>query len=188
MKFYLNFYEDSGRLWKSTNMLDDSTPYIEVDKEVVVDFNTGKKDLNDYVVVPSTKPNQTYELRFLHKEIDGYDVERSIHRIEKDKEIEPNSIIIKQNLIDGYWIVELTDQLKNVLGSTSYYKSKSHDLYVTYKDDPNILLDTLKIQFGKVLETGSYKIESVNKSVAQRTDVSVYCAKIFDNYIHVLEN
>ena len=84
MKFYLNFYEDSGRLWKSTNMLDDSTPYIEVEKDIVVDFNTGKKDLNDYVVVPSTKPNQTYELRFLHKEIDGYDVERSIHHIEKD--------------------------------------------------------------------------------------------------------
>jgi hypothetical protein len=188
MKFYLNFYEDSGRLWKSTNVLDESTPYIEVDRDLVVEFNNGEKDLNDYVVVPSTKIGQTYELRFLYKEIDGYDVERSIHQISKEKELSVNSVIIKQNINKGTWSVQLTDQLHQTLNSTSYYKTRSHDLYVTYKDDPNILLDTLKIQFGKVLKTGSYVIENSNKTVAQNPNVSVYCAKIFDNYSHIVES
>ena len=33
MKYYLNFKEDTGEVWKSTNEIDESTPYIEIDKE-----------------------------------------------------------------------------------------------------------------------------------------------------------
>ena len=37
-KFYLNFQEDNGDIWKVTNELDTSTPYMEIDMETLLDF------------------------------------------------------------------------------------------------------------------------------------------------------
>lgn len=188
MPYYLNFREDTGKVWKSTNELDESTPYIEIDKETVVEFNTGIKRHSDYIVVPSSKEGETYELKFVHNDVDSYNIEKSIHQIEKNIPIEINSVIIIQDIINGIWKIKLTDQLFKTLNSTSYYRGKNHDLYVTYKDDPNILLDTLRIDFSNVLENGEYVIENTNKKVAQNTRVSIYCGKVFENYIHVVEN
>jgi hypothetical protein len=187
MKYYLNFKEDTGEVWKSTNEIDESTPYIEIDRETLIDFNSGEKQHSDYIVVPSSKEGETYELKFIHKDIDMYDVEKSIHQIETNREPKINSVIIKQDIVNGLWSIALTPQLQTVLSSTSYYKGRNHDLYVTYKDDPNILLDTLKIDFTQVLEKGEYTVDYANLDVAKMDKVSVYCAKIFDDYVHLTE-
>lgn len=187
-KFYLNFDEETGKAWKITTTVDDKTPYMEIDKGTYTDFLNLKKRLKDYIVVPSSKDDVAYELKFIHKDLDEFDIEKSIHRIPKNLETETNSVIIKQNTLEGFWEITITDSLKSTLSSTTYYHNKGHDIYVTYKDDPNILLDTLRIEFSPLLHNGVYRVEKYNKKVAQNNNVSVYCGKLLDNYSHVTES
>lgn len=187
-KFYLNFKEDTGLVWKLTNELDTSTPYMEIDKETMLEFADERKKLSDYMVVPSTSDKSRYELKFKHYSVESFDVDKSIHKFPKGPLRESLVFNIVQDVKNGQWFVSLTDDLKKLLGSTAYYKDKNHLIFVTDQDDPNILLDTLRVEFKKAIETDRVLIENTDKEVAKRSDVSVYCGKVLDFYSHIVES
>ena len=85
-------------------------------------------------------------------------------------------------------IEKISDNLKYLLNSTTFYKDKKHHLFVTQENDPNFLLDTLVVNFGELLSGQTYFIENANKEVAQTPNVSVYCGKAFENYKHIVES
>jgi len=185
LKFYLNFKEDTGEIWKATNELDDSSPYIEVDGETCSEFTTGAKDMKDYIIVPSVTEKR-FEIQFKHRDLTEFDVDKSIHRIPtSSKETDENSFMIIQK--DGNWTIKLTEDMKETLTSTTYYKDKTQLIYVTKKNDPNILLDTMEIKLYNVLYSDEYKLEKQNSTVAKSNDVSLFCGKVFENYLHVVE-
>jgi len=186
-KFYLNFKEDTGQLWKLTNVLDTSTPYLEIDKETMIEFAEERKLLNDYIAVPSTSGDSKFELKFKHYSIDAFDVDRSIHKFSKKISEDRLVFNIIQNIDKGIWYASLSPDLKDLLSSTAYYKDKNHMIFVTDQDDPNILLDTLLVSFNELLANDRSIVKNTNKKIAQRHDVSVYCGKVFENYSHIVE-
>lgn len=186
-KFYLNFREDTGAIWKVTNQLDISSPYMEIDKETMLDFADERKQLSDYIAIPSDSGKSKFELKFKHKTLESFDVDKSIHQLPKNLKNENLIFYIIQDTITGSWRAKLSPKLKDLLNSTAYYKDKNHIIFVTQQDDPNILLDTLVIKFSEILSKNEYVIKNTNKKVAQRTDVSVYCGKVFENYSHIVE-
>jgi hypothetical protein len=188
MNFYFNFREDTGEIWKLTNELDESTPYIEVDMQTYREFAEETKKLEDYMIVPSGNEDLKYEIKFKHKDLLSFDVDKSVHQIQKVSTVDTNNaFIIEQNIKNGIWTVMLTPQLKELLTQTTYYKDKNHLVFVTQQDDPNILLDTLDIKMWKILYDDKIEMLEQNKEVAKRTDVSLYCGKIFENYLHVVK-
>lgn len=187
-KFYINFKEATGEIWKVTNELDVSTPYIEVDRQTMKDFAEQHKKMSDYVVVPSSDENLKYEIKFKHRDLLEFDVDKSVHHLPKVVAYDTNNaFVIRQNLKEGIWTIQLTEKLRSLLTSTLYYKDKNQIVYVTQKDNPNVLLDTLDIKMYNVLYADSYQLESQNVMVAQNPDVSLYCGKVFDNYFHIQE-
>ena len=189
MEFYLNFKEDTGEIWKATNELDDSTPYIQVDVETYRLFTSEQRRLSDYVIIPSTDKKSKWEIQFRHKDLNDFDVDKSIHHIEKSDSLDTQDAVfgVIQNAKAGTWKISLTDDLKERLTSTLYYKDKTQLMYVTKKDNPNILLDTLVIKLYNVIYDTDYLVENINSEVAKMENVSIYCGKVFDRYQHVLE-
>lgn len=186
-KFYLNFREDNGDLWKVTNELDISTPYMEIDMETLLDFTEERKSLSDYIAVPDDTGKTKFKIKFRHKTLESFDVDKSIHQLPKNLDNESLIFYIIQDVKNGCWRAKLSPNLKDLLNSTVYYKDKNHIIFVTQQDDPNILLDTLTVNFSEILSKNECTILQTNKTVAQRTDVSVYCGKVFENYSHIVE-
>ena len=187
--FYISFDTATGEIKKVTNRLDDEYPVIEIDKETHADFIIGRKSAFDYLVLPSGEDDKTYKLTEKHKDLLDFDVDKSVHNIKKVDTIDlDNGIIIKQNLKKGTWVLSVTPKLKAFLVTTTYYKDKTHYFYVTHQDDPNILLDSLEMPMWKILYNDEAEIENVDLKVAQTPNVSVYCGKVFNNYVHIQES
>lgn len=184
-KFYLNFNEETGYIWKATNECDDSSPYIEVDGETCAEFTTGAKDMNDYIVIPSLN-KQKFEIKFKHRDLTEFDVDKSIHRFETSNtdDHENAFMVIQEN---GKWKIKLSENMKETLTTTSYYKDKTQLIYVTKKNDPNILLDTMTIKLYNVLYSDEYELTEQNADVAKRNDISLFCGKVFEQYMHVVK-
>jgi len=186
--FYLNFREETGVIWKLTNELDTSTPYIEIDRETMIEFAEERKKMDDYIVVPSTDSKVKYEIKFKHKDLTEFDVDKSIHQFPKVKTINTDSaFVVRQNLKQGKWTIELSKELRDILTSTLYYKDKNQLIYICKKDNPNVLLEFINLPFYKILYTDSYELEDVDKKVALDPNVSLYCGKVFENYFHIQE-
>lgn len=188
MIFYINFDASTGEIKKITNRKDDAFPYIEIDKETHADFVLARKSAFDYLVLPSGDDEKTYKLTEKHKDLLDFDVDKSVHNIKKVDQINiDNGIVIKQDLKNGTWTFSVTPKLKSFLTTTTYYKDKTHYFYVTNEDDPNILLDNLEVPMWKILYKDEETLEGTDLKVAQTPNVSVYCGKVFKNYIHIQE-
>lgn len=189
MKWYFNFKEPGGEIWKITNELDSSTPYIEVEAELYKEFATEQKRMQDYIIVPTGKQDLKYELQLKHQDLLTFDVDKSIHQIQKVNSIDNNNaLIVEQNIKKGTWTVSMSEQLRGLLTQTAYYKDKTQLIYVTDQDDPNILLDTIEIKLYNVLFNEYYVMPEQSIKAAQRKNVSLYCGKTFENYYHMVTN
>ena len=100
LHFYLNFKDETGEIWKLTNELDVSTPYIEISRETMLDFANEVKKMDDYMVIPSSDKTLKYEIVLKHKDLDIFDVDKSVHHLPKVTSVDTNNaFIIKQNLL-----------------------------------------------------------------------------------------
>jgi hypothetical protein len=189
MKWYFNFKDPGGEIWKITNELDESTPYIEVEPELYKDFSTEHKRMQDYIVVPTGKADLKYELQLKHQDLLTFDVDISVHQIQKVSTIDTNNaFIIEQDIKQGSWTVSMSEQLRTLLTQTAYYKDKTQFIYITDQDNPNILLDTMEIKLYNILFSESFTLPNQLVKVAQNLNVSLYCGKIFENYYHLVKN
>jgi hypothetical protein len=189
MNWYFNFKDPGGEIWKITNELDESTPYITVEAELYKEFATEQKRMQDYIVIPTGKEDLKYELQLKHQDLLTFDVDKSVHQIQKVSSVDTaNAFIIEQDLTKGVWTVSMSEQLRSLLTQTAYYKDKTQLLYVTDQDDPNILLDTIEVKLYNVLFSDSFTLTDQSAKVAQNSNVSVYCGKTFENYYHMVKN
>ena len=189
MKWYFNFRDQGGEIWKITNELDESTPYIEVEAGLYKEFSTEQKRMQDYIIVPTGKEDLKYDLQLKHQDLLTFDVDTSVHQIQKVKSVDTNNaFIIEQDIKNGVWIVSMSDQLRSLLTRTAYYKDKTQLIYVTDQDDPNILLDTIEVKLYNILFSESFTMPDQLTKVAQNLNVSLYCGKTFENYYHLVKD
>lgn len=114
-KFYLNFREDTGQVWKLTNILDSSSPYMEIDKETMIEFAEERKRLDDYIVIPSATGKGSFELKFKHYTIESFNVDRSIHKFPKGPIDQDLVLNVIQNTNKGKWYISLSENLRSLL-------------------------------------------------------------------------
>ena len=189
MKWYFNFRDSGGEIWKITNELDESTPYIEVEAGLYKEFSTEQKRMQDYIIVPTGKEDLKYDLQLKHQDLLTFNVDTSVHQIQKVKSVDTNNaFIIEQDVKNGVWIVSMSNQLRSLLTRTAYYKDKTQLIYVTDQDDPNILLDTIEVKLYNILFSESFTMPDQLTKVAQNLNVSLYCGKTFENYYHLVKN
>jgi hypothetical protein len=189
MKWYFNFRDLGGEIWKITNELDESTPYIEVEAGLYKEFSTEQKRMQDYIIVPTGKEDLKYDLQLKHQDLLTFNVDTSVHQIQKIKSVDTNNaFIIEQDVKNGVWIVSMSNQLRSLLTRTAYYKDKTQLIYVTDQDDPNILLDTIEVKLYNILFSESFTMPDQLTKVAQNLNVSLYCGKTFENYYHLVKN
>jgi hypothetical protein len=189
MKWYFNFRDPGGEIWKITNELDESTPYIEVEAGLYKEFSTEQKRMQDYIIVPTGKEDLKYDLQLKHQDLLTFDVDTSVHQIQKVKSVDTNNaFIIEQDIKNGTWIISMSDQLRSLLTRTAYYKDKTQLIYVTDQDDPNILLDTIEVKLYNILFSESFTMPDQLTKVAQNLNVSLYCGKTFENYYHLVKD
>jgi hypothetical protein len=145
--------------------------------------------MQDYIIVPTGKADLKYELQLKHQDLLTFDVDTSVHQIQKVKAVDTNNaFIIEQNIKQGVWTISMSEQLRSLLTQTAYYKDKTQLIYVTDQDDPNILLDTIEIKLYNILFSDSFVLPNQIVKVAQNLNVSLYCGKIFENYYHLVKN
>jgi hypothetical protein len=189
MKWYFNFRDSGGEIWKITNELDESTPYIEVEAGLYKEFSTEQKRMQDYIIVPTGKEDLKYDLQLKHQDLLTFNVDTSVHQIQKVKSVNTNNaFIIEQDIKNGVWIVSMSNQLRSLLTRTAYYKDKTQLIYVTDQDDPNILLDTIEVKLYNILFSESFTMLDQLTKVAQNLNVSLYCGKTFENYYHLVKD
>jgi hypothetical protein len=121
MKWYFNFKDPGGEIWKITNELDESTPYIEVEPELYKEFSTEQKRMQDYIIVPTGKADLKYELQLKHQDLLTFDVDISVHQIQKVNTIDTNNaFVIEQDIKNGVWSIRMSEQLRMLLTQTAY--------------------------------------------------------------------
>jgi|TARA_A200000113_G_C8811489_1_gene337374 hypothetical protein len=176
---YINFDQKTGTIKSFTNVEPDSS-FIEVDSDTYKDFIDGKKLMQDYIVIPSTK-DKVFELVGKNKDLMEFDVDQSIHKLVDKKPNSKNYVEIVQDIKQKVWEVTISNTLKTFLSSSNFYKDKMQYVYITEKNNPNILIDTLSIPISELLQTGTYKIKN---NIASNKNTSLYCIKVFDAYYH----
>jgi len=178
--FYMYFEPDTGTCTGCTNYLrDDGSSYIEISAEIQNKIATHQKNLNDFVVI---KTLQNYML-VERKDDNEIDVDKSTNTLEKDT-FQKDAINIVQNLTYGTWCMEI-DQTNQQAVYQIQSQRKNKILYVVDKNDTNILLDTIKINYMELLENGKQDVLEYDEQVAKTSDVSLVCFRSDEKYIHV---
>ena len=99
-----------------------------------------------------------------------------------------DGVNIIQDVAKGEWSVKITGQTKTLIeGLTTTNKELKQLFYVTDKNNPNILHDTLVVDLNKVIEDDGTKLINFDKQSA-KLNISVFCRNLYNEYNHVIEN
>ena len=138
----------------------------------------------------SSPKNNNTELVKRIQEIKEFDPDQSIKQIQKVNAAPEHAFVIKQNLNKGTWSVYTTlDDNKLIYHSqTVGYAEQEKQVFVVNKNNPNILLDTLTIEFKELLTTNNYDVKLYSENVAKSVDIGLICARVDEEFVHIQEN
>ena len=183
--FYV-YYSESGDLLSVTNENKSDDPHLVIDKDLYVDFVSGKCNLVDYYVLlsPESPP------KFLRKdETENFDVDKSIHeikRLEKITKYDPLSFYIFQDKKKEKW--QGKANISGLVESrilNNKYLSQYKKVYVTEENNPNILLGQLTIDMKKFASKKLFDIQSNDNSIVILDKISLYCPVNDENFYHI---
>jgi hypothetical protein len=190
--FYVFFNIETGEINRVSNELNNDLNYIEIDKELYVQFSNGEKNFTEYRVIPTPKDATAYELIEKKTSMFDFDVDRSIHMLQKEYKTidEEDTFIIIQDIKNKNWKAKarLNNNYITFLNQTKDYYNTTKKVYVTQENNPNVLLDVLKIKMDGFLNNKEFEIEFTDKDLSQRNDISLYCATVQENYKHEVRN
>lgn len=190
MSFYIYYKQATGQILAVANEQDSSygEHFIETDFDTYEKFNNGTNKFHEWAVLSSPRDDKIVELVKRQQETKEFDPDKSIKQIEKVKTQPKNAFVIKQDTKKGTWTVKTTLDAKNLIyyTQTDGYADQQKELYVIKEDNPNILLDTLVIEFKDLLTKNKYDIKMYNKDIALRKDISLICSRVEENYVHIV--
>jgi len=190
--FYVFFDIASGDIQRVSNELNDDLNYIEIDKELYVQFSTGEKNFNSYRVIPVPTDKGSFELIEKQTSLIEFDVDKSIHEIQKENtSIDDEDVfVIIQDVNSNTWKAKakLNENYIAFLNQTKDYYKQHKEVYITQENNPNVLLDVLKIPMEGFLRDKEFEIECNDKELIKRIDISLFCATIQENYKHEVRN
>lgn len=186
--FYVFFDVATGDIQRVSNELNDDFNYIEIDKDLYVQFSTGEKNFTAYRVVPTCVDKGSFELIERDSLLMDFDVDKSIHQIKKQNTLveDEDVFVIIQDIKTNTWKAKakLNKPYIAFLNQTRDYYKKTKEVYVTQENNPNVLLDVLKIPMEGFLRNTEFEIEYNDKELVKSVDISLFCATIQENYKH----
>tara|TARA_B100000424_G_C22791664_1_gene425145 strand:- start:135 stop:698 length:564 start_codon:yes stop_codon:yes gene_type:complete len=184
--FYV-YYSESGDLLSVTNENKSDDPHLVIDKDLYVDFVSGKCNLVDYYVLlsPEAPP------KFLRKdETENFDVDKSIHEIKRLDKItgyDPLSFYIFQDKKKEKW--QGKAHISGLVESriiNNKYLSQFKKVYVTEENNPNILLGQLTVDMKKFTNKKLFDIETDDSRLVTLDKISLYCPVNDENFYHIV--
>jgi len=182
--YYAYYNPENMKITGLSNTLDNSRPFLEIDETTYIEFVSGKKNMRNYRVVstPTTK-------KLIPKKIDdnNFDISKSVHEFKKvyshdQFEFKENVLYIIQDKLDNTWKGKLVPN--GIENNLSHIFSNNKQIYITEINNPNILLDTIKIDMVKFLSGDEFVV--FNKEVDN--DVSLFSQIQLEDFIHLVRN
>lgn len=190
MSYYIYYQPATGNIQAVSNEQDSANgeAFIETDYDTFLKFNTSEYKLHEWAVLSSPKDDSIVELVKRVQEAKEFDPDRSIKQIEKAKKSPDNAFVIKQNTKSGTWRITTTLDDKHLIyhSQTDGYAGQSKQIFVIQEDNPSVLLDTFVIEFKDLLTKNKYDVKVYNKTVAKRTDVSLICSRVDEEFVHIV--
>jgi len=95
-----------------------------------------------------------------------------------------NDLTFIQDYNDTCWKIYINGPLADVLKEKKIYFDKNYEIYVTAKNDPNILIKTIIIPINELVEN-YYYILPFDRIDVDEVPISLYCRKIFTKYQYI---
>lgn len=171
---YFNEYNKIVQI--SNREIDRKELFAWFEIEDVMGLLDGSMKMSDYVIKRTSNP-LVFEIVKSKVDIKRRSKNNQLHKIESNE-----SPDIMVSMKDDILSISCSDKLKNKLelneGQDITVAGKSHHVFfVTHKDRPDFLIQTITVPFSELLTTGKNVKVEYNKY-----NVSVYTQKYFDNY------
>ena len=190
MSYYIYYQPATGNILAVANEKDESfgDAFIETDEATYTKFGNNEYKVHEWAVLSSPKDEEIVELVKRVQETKEFDPDRSIKQIDKVIEIPTNAFVIKQNTKNSTWHITTTLDDKNLIyhSQTDGYTDQQKQIFVIQEDNPAVLLDTFTIEFKDLLTKNKYDVKVYNKDIAKRTDVSLICSRVDEEYVHIV--
>lgn len=189
---YVYYNSDNGELYSISNEYSEiDFPYVIVPVNEVKNILTSHDSIHDYKVIFSpdekdfvlVKKDQEEEiLETIHDVIFQipFTVDTSIPLIYDTM----NDLTFIQDYGDTCWKIYINSSLANSLKDKNLYFDKHYYIYVTAKNDPNILYKTMRVSMANIINEGYFIIPFDNIDYSE-LPISLYCKKIFVKYQYI---
>jgi hypothetical protein len=95
-----------------------------------------------------------------------------------------NDLTFVQDYADTCWKIYINGKLADSLREKRLYFDKYYSIYVTARNDPNLLYKTIEIPFKELVEN-YYYILPFDKIDTDEVPVSLFCKKMFTKYQYI---
>lgn len=172
------YFDDEGVITSISGRAEEDGKFVWFKFEDVLPFLDGEYKFSDYVVSRTSDP-RIYEIVKKKVDIKRREIGTQLHKIES---VATAEILIECAGDSIHFTV--SDDIRESLGDVSAEQevkiagSTSHPFFITIKDKPEFLLDTLLVNFTDLVRTGGTTIDiGVNTR-----NISIYTKKYFETY------
>lgn len=172
------YFNDSGIITSISGRLDEDTTnaYAYFELDTIIDFLEGTKRFTDYAVTRTDNP-LVFEIVKKKANIRQRNVKNQIYKLH---EVEDYDILVEVSNKDikvsaSEDLVRRSGVRKNQ--SVSISGTDMHPFFITFKDKPDFLIDTVFVKMSDILSG-----DTVTINYEHKYDVSVYTKKYFDTY------
>ena len=191
MKQYIQFNQETGEALTVGPTKEGNC--IGIEETIANDLKAGMKQLNQFKVVldEETKKYILSEIRLDTNLTKKYIIEppasKYIFQLPVSS-VKEDGINLIQNANKGVWAVSIQGETHKTIKELAETNKQLKQLFfVTEKNNPNILHDTLIVDLNKLVDEEEYEIKTFDKQ-SVKLNISVFCRNTYNEYTHVREN
>ena len=189
--FYV-YYDESGNVLSVTNELYTDKNSIEIDKDSYIQFVSGKKNLQEFVVLEGLGTG--FNSLVKKDKLDNFSVEKSIHEIEKVSSGAYNTwaFYIIQDKKKKKWqgkaqLSKERSKTLNTILTNNKYLNQYKTVYITEQNNPNILVGELVIDMKNFINNKLFDITVNKNSLIFLDNISLYCPVLYEKFYHIVK-
>ena len=189
--FYV-YYDESGNVLSVTNEVYTDKTSIEIDKDSYIQFVSGKKNLQEFVVLEGLGTG--FNSLVKKDKLDNFSVEKSIHEIEKVNSgaYNTSAFYIIQDKKKKKWqgkaqLSKERSKTLNTILTNNKYLNQYKTVYITEQNNPNILVGELVIDMKNFINNKLFDITVNKNSLIFLDNISLYCPVLYEKFYHIVK-
>ena len=189
--FYV-YYDESGNVLSVTNEVYTDKTSIEIDKDSYIQFVSGKKNLQEFVVLEGLGTG--FNSLVKKDKLDNFSVEKSIHEIEKvnSGSYNTSAFYIIQDKKKKKWqgkaqLSKERSKTLNTILTNNKYLNQYKTVYITEQNNPNILVGELVIDMKNFINNKLFDITVNDNSLIFLDNISLYCPVLYEKFYHIVK-